>query len=269
MLTATDLAADLSRLGLREGDMVMAHTAFRQVGQCIGGPATLVDALRRVIGPAGTLAVATDWFAPYLEGDLPDAEGRVPEAWKPHVPPFDPLTSRAMRDTGVIAEWVRTEPGALRSANAGCSIAAVGGRAAWLTADQPLDYGYGPGSPLAKLVEAGGRVVMIGAPWETITLLHHAEHLADVPDKQVQRFEVPYRGADGSTVWRMTEEYESTEAIVEGLSDIYFADVLADFVAAGHGRQGLVGEAEALLIEADQVVPFAIDWLERWASGRC
>ncbi len=263
MLTEDDLAADLARLGLVEGDVVMAHVGFRSVGRCIGGPATLVDALRRVLGSAGTLMVATDWFAPYLEDDLLDEEGRVPAALKPHIPPFDPATSRAMRDNGVIPEWVRTTPGARRSGNAGCSVAAVDARADWITADQPLDYGYGAGSPLAKLVEAGGRVLMIGAPWETMTLLHHAEHLADIPGKRVLRFEVPYRAADGGTVWRMTEEYESTEAIVAGLPDDYFADVLRDFVGAGQGVTGMVGNAEALMVEARVVTAFAVDWLER------
>lgn len=263
MLTEADLAGDLARLGLREGDVAMVHVGFRSVGRCIGGPETLVAALAQVLGPAGTLMVATDWFAPYLEDDLVDEDGRVPEAVKPHVPPFDPVTSRCIRDVGVIPEWVRTAPGALRSGNAGCSVAALGARAAWITADQPMDYGYGRGSPLAKLVEADGRVVMIGAPWETITLLHHAEHLADVPGKRVLQFEVPYLAADGGTLWRMTEEYESSEAIVEGLDDDYFADVLRDFVAAGQGVQGRVGRAEALMVEARAVVPFAVDWLER------
>ena len=128
-----------------------------------------------------------------------------------------------------------------------------------------MDYGYGPGSPLAKLVEADGRVLMIGAPWETMTLLHHAEHLADIPGKRVLRFEVPYLDADGTTLWRMTEEYESTEAIVEGLPDDYFVDILRDFTAAGQGVAGTVGEAEALMVEARAVTAFAVDWLERRA----
>jgi len=39
----------------------------------------------------------------------------------------------------------------------------VSPRREWSTANHPLDYGYGPGAPLAKLVEVGGKVVMIGA----------------------------------------------------------------------------------------------------------
>ena len=56
-------------------------------------------------------------------------------------------------------------------------MAAVGAQAEWLTRDHPSDYGYGPGSPLAKLVESGGKVLMLGAPLDTITLLHYAGEL--------------------------------------------------------------------------------------------
>ncbi len=110
---------------------------------------------------------------------------------------FDPAASRAVRDNGILAEFIRTTPGARRSGNPGASVAAIGARADWLTADHPLDYGYGPGSPLAKLMEAGGKVLMAGAPPDTMTLLHHAEHLARIPGKRVRRYEVPLVTADG------------------------------------------------------------------------
>ena len=69
----------------------------------------------------------------------------------------------------------------------------------------PLDNGVitDPGRIIAsvptisKLVEAGGKVAMIGAPWDTLTLLHHAEHLARLPGKRVRRYEVPLATADG------------------------------------------------------------------------
>ena len=45
----------------------------------------------------------TDWDARYHE--LLDADGRVSEAWRAHVPPFDPAASRATRDNGVLPEF--------------------------------------------------------------------------------------------------------------------------------------------------------------------
>lgn len=267
MRSATDLAADLHALGLAAGDMVMAHAGMRRVGPLINGPDSLIEAIRMVIGPAGTLVAATDWEAPYLQ-QLIGEDGRVPDEWRDHVPPYDPARSRAMRENGVFAEFVRTTPGARRSANPNCSIAAIGARADWLTEGQALDYGYGEGSPLAKLVEAGGRVLLVGAPAHSMTLLHHAEHVADIPGKRVLRQEVPFRRPDGGTEWRWCEEYESSAAIVPGFDDLYFDGIAADYRAAGGGTRGPVGEAQAELFDAAGITRFAVRWLERAVAAQ-
>ncbi|WP_315761967.1 aminoglycoside 3-N-acetyltransferase [Sphingomonas sp. Y38-1Y] len=267
MRSADDLASDLHALGLDAGDTVMAHAGMRSVGPLINGPDTLIEAIRMVIGPSGTLVAATDWEAPYLV-HLVGEDGRVPDEWRDRIPPFDPARSRAIRENGAFAEFVRTTPGERRSGNPGCSVAAIGARADWLTEGQALDYGYGEGSPLAKLVEAGGRVLLVGAPAHSMTLLHHAEHLADVPGKRRFRQEVPFRGTSGATDWRWCEEYESTEAIVAGFSDLYFDEIAADYRRGGRIAEGSVGDAPSSLYDAADITGFAVDWIERAVAAQ-
>ena len=137
----------------------------------------------------------------------------------------------------------------------------LGARAAWFTADHPLDYGYGPGSPLAKLVEAGGKCLMLGAPLDTMTLLHHAEHIADFPDKRIKRGEAPML-VDGRKVWRTYEEFDTGDP-PEGLPDDYFATIVRDYLATGSGRTGKVAGADCVLVEAAPMVDFARAWMER------
>jgi aminoglycoside 3-N-acetyltransferase len=263
-VTRAALRADLTALGLRPGDAVLAHGALSRVGRLLNGPDAVVGALLDAVSPGGTVLAYTDWDARYDE--LLDADGRVPDEWREHVPPFDPATSRASRDNGALPEFLRTWPGARRSGNPGASLAALGARAAWFTADHPLDHGYGPGSPLAKLVEAGGKVVMIGAPLDTMTLLHHAEHLADLPGKRVIRYEVPLATADGVR-WRTVEEFDTADPVVEGFADDCFGTIVTDFLATGEGVRGLVGAAESVLVDAPAVCAFAVEWMER-AVGR-
>jgi len=254
------LARDLAVLGLIPGDMVMVHAAMRAMAPLLNGPDAFIGALRDAIGPDGTVIAYVDWDARYE--DLLDDDGRVPERWRAHVPPFDPAASRAIRDNGAFAEFLRTTPGALRSGSPGASVAALGARAGWIVADHPVDYGYGPGSPFAKLVAAGGRVLMAGAPLDTMTLLHHAEHLADIPGKRVKRCEVPF-ATDGGVEWRMVEEYDTSEPVVAGLADDYFGAIVEEFLAGGEGTTGTIGGAPAALVPADRIVAFAVDWLER------
>ena len=60
------LIRDLTRLGLRGGDMVMVHASLRALGPVIGGPATVAQALRDVVGPQGTLTAYVSWdHSPY------------------------------------------------------------------------------------------------------------------------------------------------------------------------------------------------------------
>jgi aminoglycoside 3-N-acetyltransferase len=212
----------------------------------------LLAALRDTVGPDGTILGYTDWQS---EDEILDR----PEQ-RDDIPPFDPPTSRATRDNGFWPELLRTTPGALRSGNPGASMAAIGGRAAWFTADHALDYGYGPNSPLAKLVEAGGKTLLLGCPWDKMTLLHHAEHLANIPH-HIRRYEAPLL-ADGKTVWRQFEEYDTSNS-PDGLPEDYFTTVVADFLATGKGKRGTVGAASCVLIEAKEIVPFAVAWLEQ------
>lgn len=258
--TRLSLGKDLQELGLRAGDMVMVHAAISTVGRLLSGPDVLIDALRDAVGPSGTIVAYTDWNGAYDE--LLDCDGRVPEEWRAHIAPFDPALSRAIRDNGVFPEFLRTTPGARRSANPGGSVAAIGARAEWLTADHPLDYGYGDASPLAKLVEAGGKVLMVGAPLDTMTLLHHAEHLTRIPGKRLRRYEAPFATPAG-VVWRMLEEFDTSEPVVDGLESDYFARIVTEFLAGGQGAQGPIGEAPSVLVDAASICSFAVAWLEQ------
>ena len=63
----------------------------------------------------------------------------------------------------------------------------------------------------------------------------------------------------------MMEDFESSEPIVAGLPDDYFADVVREFLGSGQGAQGRVGEASSVLAEAAPICRFAVEWLERKA----
>ena len=253
------LATQLGKLGIKRGDLVMVHAAMRQVGPLISGPDTLIDALRETLGPTGTLMAYTDWEIG--DSGILDDNGNVPESYRAEIRPFDPQGSRSTRDNGILAEFIRTTPGALRSGNPDASVAALGARAGWITADHPLDYGYGENSPLAKLIEAKGKVLNVGAPRDTMTLLHHAEHLARIPGKRIRRYDVPFAKGDG-VVWRTAEEFDTSNPVVAGVSDDYFAEIVSAFLEAGHGSVGKVGNADSLLVPAAEIVAYAVNWLE-------
>jgi aminoglycoside 3-N-acetyltransferase len=172
-LTRSSLLTDLVRLGLRPGGVVMVHASVRSIGPVTGGVNVVLQALLDAVGPTGTLAAYVD-FEPFYEDD-DTAE----------VPVFDKRIAHAARDHGILHETIRTWPGALRSDHPDAGVAAIGPLAAWITTGHPFHYGYGPGTPFARILQANAQVLLLGAPLDTITLLHYAEHEARIPGKRI------------------------------------------------------------------------------------
>lgn len=266
LVARSRLARDLISLGLGTGDLVMLHASVRAIGWVVGGPDIVIRAILDVIGPEGTLMMYAGWEeAPYLTIALEEGRG---EAYLAECPAFDPERSRANRKWSILTEYLRTWPGARRSDHPEASVVAVGAKAAWLTEDHPLNYPYGPGSPFAKLCEAGGKVLLLGSPLNAVTLLHYAETIAEIPDKRIVRYRMPIL-REGKRVWVEIEDIDTGEGIVEGHSnEEYFAGIVREYLASGKGRSGTVGAASSYLFDAAELVRFAVRWLERSFGGK-
>ena len=239
-MTRSRLVADLRRLGVRAGGITMVHTRMSALGWVIGGSETVVRSLLDAVGPDGTLMAYASWADHvYRLSDWPE-EHR--SAYLAEPPRWDPATGEVDPDYGRIPERVRTWPGARRSAHPEASVVAVGPQAEWLTAEH--DDGYGAGSPFARLVEADGQVLMLGAPLETVTLLHHAEAIAAPPGKRTVTFEILM--ADGSTQSYTDIDTSRGAYAYEllGLEADEFEVIASDALAAGVGLRGTVDAAE-------------------------
>lgn len=262
-----DIANDLTGLGLGSGDLVMVHASMRALGPVLGGPNEVIEALIEVVGPDGTVMAYVDWEDGAQSHTRADRGTQLPRRLLDGWPAFDPMKARADRSYGILPEFLRTWPEACRSGNPGASVAAVGARAAWICADHPLNYGYGPGSPLAKLVEVNGRVLLLGSPLERVTLLHHSEHMARLPDKRVIRYREKLL-RDGRGEWVDIEEFDTGDPVVDAAPEDHFDRLMRAYLVQADVREGKVGSAESFLFEAEPLHRFAVDWMEdRWGEG--
>ncbi|WP_165990034.1 aminoglycoside 3-N-acetyltransferase [Streptomyces sp. YIM 98790] len=264
-VTRSRLAGDLRALGLAEGDVVMFHTRMSALGYVPGGTRTVIEALRDTVGERGTLMVTCGWndAPPY---DLPAWPPDWQAAVRAEHPAYDPCTSEADHGYGRLPEALRRWPGAVRSRHPDASFAALGPAAAGLMAGHPWDDPHGPGSPLARLAAMDGRVLLLGAPLDTITLLHHAEALAEAPGKRFVAYEQPVL-VDGERVWRRFRDIDTEHgafdySAVERDGKDAFAVIAEDMLAAGIGAAGRVGAADSHLFPAREAVAFARTWIE-------
>jgi aminoglycoside 3-N-acetyltransferase len=157
-LTREQISEGLRRLGLRAGDVVMVHSSLSSLGRVGGGAAAVVSALLDVLGPAGTL-VAPTFGTPM---------------------PFDVKTSPS--GLGAITEAVRCWPGAVRSLHPTHSVAAIGARAQELTRDHIASpTAAGRDTPYGRLIEMGGKILLVGVDNDRSTTMHTLEEYVEAP----------------------------------------------------------------------------------------
>jgi aminoglycoside 3-N-acetyltransferase len=267
MIARQDLAAGFRALGLRAGDVVMAHASVRAFGEIAGGPDEIHLAIEEVLTPAGTLvmyASCPQYVDEVGRGNLTAAEeAEVLEK----LPPFEAATARAARDNGTLVEFFRTWPGTRVNPHP-ARFAARGAAVDRLFASQPWDFAFGAGSPLERFVELDGRILLLGCDRDTVTFLHYVEHIADIPGKRVARFRVPLR-EQGVRVWRAMQEYDTSGAGVHPhWPDRFFARLVDGYLASTDNRGARVGNAACHLFSARGLLEFARPMMERVARDR-
>lgn len=225
------LAGQLRALGIREGGVLLVHTSYRAVRPVDGGPEGLIGALRDSLGPDGTLVM------PSWSGD--DDQ------------PFDPLTTPASPDLGIVADTFWRLPGVIRSAHC-FAFAAAGPEAARVTADPLPLPPHVPASPVGRVHDLDGQVLLLGVGHDANTTLHLAELIAEAP------YRVPHHctvlGSDGRPV---RVDYEENDHCCER-----FALADAWLLERGLQREGQVGQARARLMRSRDVVAVATGQLE-------
>jgi aminoglycoside 3-N-acetyltransferase len=256
MFTRADLAGDLRALGLSEGDLVMVHASVRAVGEVAGGPDEIHLAIKDVLGSDGTLmmyASCPRYVDEVGRGNLTAVEEAEVLA---KLPPFNPLTARSARENGALVELLRTYPGSRVNPHP-ARFVAWGAKVDRLFARQPWHYAFGLDSPLERFVELDGKILMLGSDHDTVTFLHYAEHIIDIPGKRVARFLVPVL-EEGRRVWREMEEFDTSAGAHPSWSDRYFAEIVDAHLAETANHGGRVGNAASWLLNARALLGFAL-----------
>lgn len=255
LITIDSFADDLRQLGLKSGATVLVHSSLSALGWVCGGPETVIQSLLDVLGPDGTLMMPAHTADRSDPGQWQDPP--VPSEWwdgiRRHMPPFDPALTPT-RGMGVIAEAFRSYPGVCRSAHPQVSFCACGPQAAALTDGHALANSLGETSPLARLYDADGQVLLLGVGHANNTSLHLAEYRADFAKKNSVIDAAPIL-VDGRRVWQ-------TFANVDIDSDDF--DRLGQAYQAEHPeavRQGPVGSGQGRLLHQRPLVDYAVGWL--------
>jgi aminoglycoside N3'-acetyltransferase len=220
----------LSVLGLPPGAVVVVHSAFSKVGPIENGPVGLIDALQAAVGSEGTVM--------------------MPSMTDEDESPFDRRTT-SCRSLGIVSETFWRRPGVLRSDNPH-AFAAAGPAAGYLTAAHPIDFPHGPDSPIGRLHELDGWVLLLGVGHDANTTIHLAEATASVRYRRDKVVTVLEDGLPKMVEYREIDHCCQRFALVDRWLDL-----------GGSQRHGRVGRAEARLVRARAVVEVVVAELRR------
>jgi aminoglycoside 3-N-acetyltransferase len=238
MNTVDTLYNDLRKLGVNDGDILLVHSSLSSLGWVCGAAQAVIMALFKAVGEQGTLVM------PSHSGDISDpAEWEnppVPAEWVQSIyenmPAFDPHLTPS-RGMGRIAELFRTLPQVVRSSHPQLSFSAWGRSSVQITEDHPLTPSLGMGSPLGRIYALNGKVLLLGAGFDSCTSFHLSEALNEkMPLKKMGTALME----GGKRVWKWFEDYDYN-------SDEDFEKIGEAFENTGKVLSGKVGSADSRL----------------------
>lgn len=163
MNTQENIANDLNKLGVSDGDIILVHSSFKALGSIPDGIETIIQGLLKTIGESGTLLM------PALSWKL-----RPPEIFNP---------TKTPTNVGAIPEYFRTRPGTQRSIHPTHSVCAIGKMTNELLCDTELDNTpCGKHSPFNKITNFdNAKIIMLGCGLLPNTTMHAIEEIANAP----------------------------------------------------------------------------------------
>lgn len=251
-----DIKQGLCRLGITEGDNAIVHTSMHSFGFVCGGPQMVIEALLECTGEEGTIMMPTQtWKNMDPESGVHWEE---PKEWWQIIRDNWPAYDKEITPTntmGSVAEMFRKWPGSIRSDHPVRSFAANGKNAEYLIKDHDLKDIFGESSPIGKLYELDGKVLLLGVGYDKNTAIHLADYRADYPSKKMSK-ENCAMFVDGKRKW---VTYETIYVDGEDFEDIGAAfEENKDNV-----KNTEIGNCTARVMRVRDIVDFAVDWINK------
>jgi len=253
--TITSLKRDFMALGVKPGDIIIIHSSLSNIGWTVGGPVSVIRALMQTLTPEGTLVMPT------FSGDNSEPSKwenpPVPESWwdtiRKEMPAFEPDITPT-RGMGTIVDTFRRWPNVLRSNHPMSSFAAWGKHAKFITENHELIGDLGEGSPISRLYELNGQILLVGVNHENNSSIHLAEYRSDFPGKKYDKTGCAML-INNQRKWIEWEELD--------LNPDDFEQLGADFESTIDYKPGKIGLAESRLIPLRAIVDFGVEWLKK------
>lgn len=175
-ITQKEITQAVKEAGIKDGDIILTHSDITRIGMvenCSSRESLLkayYQGLREAVGNDGTIVAlsCTESFAkgkPFVYEDSPSEQG-------------------------VLSEYIRTRPGAIRSMHPLLSVCAIGPKAELISGDASRSA-FGWDSPFERLHRYGAKILCIGVDLLSMTFVHHIEQFFGVPYSYSKEWSTP------------------------------------------------------------------------------
>ena len=253
--TISSLKSDFIALGVKPGDIIIMHSSLSKIGWTVGGSVAVIKSMMDLLTPDGTLVMPT------FTGDNSEPSEwenpPVPKSWwdiiRNEMPAFNPKITPT-RGMGLIVETFRNWPGVLRNNHPVSSFAAWGKHANFIIDNHVLEADLGEGSPIARLYELNGLILLLGVTHENNTSLHLAEYRSEFPGKK-------YNNTGSAMMVKNQRKWVEWKELELNSDD--FEQLGAEFESSFDFKLKKIGEAKARLISLRTIVDFGVKWLPK------
>jgi len=228
----------LRSLGVDSGDSLIVHSNISSLLESDMTVPGIIKQLFEAVGDEGTLAFPNFNFG-WCEGKGFDYR-------------------RTPSEMGFLTEWARRDSRFVRTAHPVYSFSVAGrGQADFTGYDGPNAYGIGSGFDV--LHRLGGKILVMGLPWDqSMTFFHYVEEQQRVPYRYFKPFVGMYCDAEGEVSKR---EYFLYVRDLEAGVETYLEDAERHFLEKGLAREAESMETRFILVSATDLYRETVEQL--------
>lgn len=177
IITKEDITQQLQNIGVQRGMLLLVDACSEKMGYISGGIQTFIDALMEAVGYEGTIVMPS--FTPqFIDPACTGSKKIDRENWellRDTALPFHKKLSPPETTDAMVHQFMRNE-GVVRSYHPIYSFVAWGKYAKIICDKHPLHFGLSKESPLGKLSELNGFVLLAGCSFKACTIFQLARY---------------------------------------------------------------------------------------------
>jgi aminoglycoside 3-N-acetyltransferase len=238
--TPAEFRERLRGLGVRSGDVLCVHSSFDQFLGFRGNVGEALQALKDSVGPEGGILMPTQPFT-----------STAIDYVRTH-----PVTdlARAPSLMGIMTELLRRTKGVVRSINPTHPVAAWGDKGVRLVGnDWEARTPCGQGTAYHRLIEADGKILMLGTGVQPMTFYHCVEELIEpsMPFSPFtsEVFTLQTKDAQGKLYTSRMRLFEPVKSAKRRMSLL-----VPELKASGYWREARLGRLEIIFLKATEVL---------------